>query len=511
MRRAVAALVLLAATLVGLRPAAAAASAVAPAATGPVQPAAGAVTTAATPAPSAAYWMAGADGSVFAFGAPSLGSMAGKRLVQPVVGMAGSPTGLGYWLVAADGAIFAYGDARFLGSTGGRRLNRPVVGMATTPSGAGYWLVADDGGVFAYGDARFFGSTGGITLNRPIVGMATTPTGGGYWLVADDGGVFAYGDARFFGSTGGIRLNRPVVAMGATPTGGGYWLVADDGGVFAYGDARFFGSTGGIRLNRPIVDVAASPTGGGYTLVATDGGVFTFGDAGFAGSAGGQRLVAPIVGMAVDLAPRFYVRGQRGYDISWPQCGRAYPSRPFDIAVVGVNGGRALTTNPCFVDQATRWASPDQLDVYLNLNRPPAGYTGGCAATDRACIAVALGRDAVRTSIATVRAAGLGPRVWWLDIELPEIWDADTRLNALSIQSAIDTLQANALNAGIYSTRYQYNLITGSYTTRTPVLLWAAGSLPLQRCNEPWGGGYVVLSQVLGIYTASGFDENHAC
>jgi hypothetical protein len=506
MWRAVVALVLLGAGLapgwVAPSPAAAAAPA------GPVTTAA---TTATATAPSAAYWMAGADGSVFAFGAPALGSMAGRRLVQPVVGMAGSPTGLGYWLVAADGAIFAFGDARFFGSTGGRRLNRPVVGMATTPTGGGYWLVADDGGVFAYGDARFFGSTGGITLNRPIVGMATTPTGRGYWLVADDGGVFAYGDARFFGSTGGIRLNRPVVAVAAAPAGGGYWLVADDGGIFAFGSARFFGSTGGIPLNRPIVDMAASPSSGGYTLVATDGGVFTFGDARFAGSAGGQRLAAPIVGMAVDLAPRFYVRGQRGYDISWPQCGRAYPSRPFDIAVVGVNGGRALTTNPCFVDQATRWASPDQLDVYLNLNKPSAAYTGGCPPADKACIAVALGRDAVRSSIATVRAAGLGPRVWWLDIEMPELWDTDTRFNALSIQSAIDELQANALNAGIYSTRYQWNLITGSYTTRTPLLLWAAGSLPLQRCNEPWGGGHVVLSQVLGIYTSTGFDENHAC
>ena len=66
-----------------------------------------------------------------------------------------TPDGGGYWLVAADGGVFAYGDALFLGSMGGKHLDSPVVGMASTPDGGGYWLVAADGGVFAYGDAKF--------------------------------------------------------------------------------------------------------------------------------------------------------------------------------------------------------------------------------------------------------------------------------------------------------------------------------------------------------------------
>jgi hypothetical protein len=461
--------------------------------------------------PSSAYWMAGADGSVYSFRSPALGSMAGIRLAAPVVGMAATPFGRGYRLAAADGAVFTFGDARFFGSLGGIRLHRPIVGMASTPSGAGYWLVGDDGGVFAFGDARFHGSTGGVALNRPIRGIAATPSGAGYWLVADDGGVFTFGDARFHGSTGGVRLHRPVKGMATTPSGAGYWLVADDGGVFAFGTAGFHGSTGGVPLVRPIVGMAASPPGDGYTLVASDGGVFTFGSARFAGSAYGQRLPAPIVGIAVDPSPQLYLRGQRGYDISWPQCGRAYPPRPFDISVVGVNNGRPFTTNPCLVDQATRWASPDRLDVYINLNRPPTGWTGGCNPADAACIATALGREAARSSLATVRANGLGPRIWWLDIEGPDTWYADTRLNALIVQAAVDALQGAGLTVGLYGTRYQYNLITGAYVTRTPLPLWAAGTLPLQRCNEPWGGGYVVLSQVIGTHTASGFDENHAC
>ena len=101
----------------------------------------------------------------------------------------------GYWMTASDGGAFAEGAAPFAGSMGGKPLNAPIVGMAVTPSSTGYWLVASDGGVFSFGDATFFGSMGGVHLNAPIVGMAASPTGNGYWLVASDGGIFSFGDA----------------------------------------------------------------------------------------------------------------------------------------------------------------------------------------------------------------------------------------------------------------------------------------------------------------------------
>ena len=227
------------------------------------------------------YWVVAADGGIFSFGAARFwGSMGGRRLNQPVLGMAATPTGGGYWLVAADGGIFSFGDAVFRGSTGSLRLNQPVVAMAASPTGNGYWLVARDGGIFAFGDARFAGSTGGLRLNQPVVGMARTPTGNGYWLVASDGGIFAFGDAQFFGSTGAIRLNQPIVAMAPTGTGRGYWLLASDGGVFAFGDARFQGSLPGIGAAGPARAIQ-STSGSGY-LVANDAGrVFAFGDAPF--------------------------------------------------------------------------------------------------------------------------------------------------------------------------------------------------------------------------------------
>jgi hypothetical protein len=118
--------------------------------------------------------------------------------------------GTGYWLVGADGGVFAFGAAGFFGSMGGHLLNAPIVGIVGTASGNGYWLVARDGGVFAFGDATFFGSLGGGPLNAPIVAIARTSGGLGYILFGRDGGVFSFGDAPFVGSF--LGAPTPIVS-----------------------------------------------------------------------------------------------------------------------------------------------------------------------------------------------------------------------------------------------------------------------------------------------------------
>lgn len=249
------------------------------------------------------YTLISADGGSFTFGLPFFGTRsvrakalagpAGNALNAPIVGAAPTPSQKGYFMAAADGGVFAFGDAVFAGSMGGASLNKPVVGIAVSPTG-GYWLVASDGGVFSFGGAGFYGSTGGIRLNQPIVGIASTPTGQGYYLVAADGGVFTFGDAVFAGSMGAIPLAKPMVGIAASPTGG-YWLVASDGGVFTFGGAGFFGSTGALALNAPVTGIASTPSGQGYTLTAADGGVFNFGDSPVLGSMAAVSLRAPVV------------------------------------------------------------------------------------------------------------------------------------------------------------------------------------------------------------------------
>ena len=252
------------------------------------------------PASTQGLTLGARDGGVFTFGhAAFAGSMGGRHLNAPVVGIAETPDGRGYWLVASDGGVFSFGDAGFYGSMGGQRLNQPVVGLAPTPDGGGYWLVASDGGVFTFGDAAFAGSMGGRHLNAPVVGVAAADRGG-YWLVASDGGVFTFGDASFYGSAGALHLAAPVAGMAATPNGEGYWLVGGDGGVLTFGNAGYAGSVPGQGIvgQPPVVGIARTPTGSGYWLVGADGAVYSYGDASFLGSLVGHRLVGPVVGIA---------------------------------------------------------------------------------------------------------------------------------------------------------------------------------------------------------------------
>ena len=105
-----------------------------------------------------------------------------------------APPNSSYWEVASDGGIFTFGNAAFHGSMGGKPLNRPIVGMAATPDDNGYWLVASDGGIFNYGDAGFFGSTGG---------SATGGARGRHGSHTGRGRVLAGGFRR-----GGLQLRR---------------------------------------------------------------------------------------------------------------------------------------------------------------------------------------------------------------------------------------------------------------------------------------------------------------
>ncbi len=155
------------------------------------------------------------------------------------------PGGKGYWLVLKDGAVLSAGMRYLYGSMSGKDLGSPVVGMAATPDGHGYWIVTSKGGVFGFGDAHFYGSTGDRSpqpADRGHGGHPRRPR-----LL--DGRlrrrcVRFRRRPRFTAHRATVHLNRPIVGMAATPDGRGYWMVASDGGVFGFGDAPFFGSTG---------------------------------------------------------------------------------------------------------------------------------------------------------------------------------------------------------------------------------------------------------------------------
>jgi hypothetical protein len=163
--------------------------------------------------------------------------------------------------VASDGGVFTFGDATFWGSMGGKHLDQPVVGMAADGATGGYWLVASDGGVFTF-NAPFLGSEGGIRLNAPIKFITGTPDFDGYRMVGADGGVFNFGDAQFYGSAAN-GVSRVWQGLATTPDGGGYWLFSNSAGGYAvtvapYGDASTSLTLNGGDLSvSPIVGAAA--------------------------------------------------------------------------------------------------------------------------------------------------------------------------------------------------------------------------------------------------------------
>ena len=391
------------------------------------------------------------------------------------------------------------------------------------PAPPGYWLLAADGGIFTFA-SPYDGSTGSVKLNKPIVGMAASPDGGGYWLVASDGGIFTFGDATFYGSTGSLKLNKPIVGMSATSSGHGYWLVASDGGIFSFGDATYYGSTGGIRLNQSIAGMAATSSGHGYWLVASDGGIFTYGDAPFIGSMGGKLLNQPIVALAVDPIGDPYPRGTTGYDISFPQCGKTYPSPPYRVTIVGINDGRPYTAKPGLASEAA-WAGPS-LTVYvnvgpLNAGDPAAmqGPAGSCGPSDLTCQAYNWGWNAAIFDGTTATKAAVAASVWWLDIEFANQWKTsadEVARNDVVIQATIDGLRAQGHLPGIYSTAYAFGLIAGTaYSPQVP--LWVPGAADASEApgfcdpSHAFGGGQIWLTQWTGSVGGTVYDQDYAC
>jgi hypothetical protein len=222
----------------------------------------------------------------------------------------------------------------------------------------------------------------------------------------------------------------------------------------------------------------------------------------------------------------------RGYDISYPQCGKAYPTN-VAFAIVGVNGGRVFSANPCLADQL-RWGGDAAAEVYINTGNPgpalssfwPVGQTSPrvCEAAnpDTANCAYDYGWNAAKDSYETLESAytqrriGADPNAttWWLDVETSNSWRADTSLNVAALQGEVDYLVSRGVTKlGFYSTTAQWGEITGGTKVFASSPSWGAGapneSAAKRHCTTTAGftGGRLALVQ----YPYSGFDANVRC
>lgn len=213
--------------------------------------------------------------------------------------------------------------------------------------------------------------------------------------------------------------------------------------------------------------------------------------------------------------------GYTSFDISWPQCPSNLPDQRFEFAIIGINGGRPFTSNPCFVTQY-KWAraAESNPDVYINVDFPRptlveamSGPYGRCAEDDHWCRGYNWGYNLAANSVARAKAYGITPGRYWLDVETDNYWSSSTRNNSQVVRGAIDWFLANNVPIGIYSTYYQWGLITGNYMPQAKLPLWVAGAtsaeMAAERCNQSrftFAGGETWLVQYVRTY-----DQNHAC
>lgn len=222
----------------------------------------------------------------------------------------------------------------------------------------------------------------------------------------------------------------------------------------------------------------------------------------------------------------------RGYDISYPQCGGPYPTN-VAFAIVGVNGGRVFSANPCLADQL-RWGGDSAAEVYLNTGNPGPALSSFWPlgqATPRFCdpnnpdsadCAYDYGWNAAQYSYQQVESAyaarsiAANPNLtaWWLDVETSNSWRADTTLNVAALQGQVDYLRSRGVTRlGFYSTTVQWGTITGGTQVFAPMPSWGAGAtsekVAKQHCVSTRGftGGRLAMVQ----YIYNGFDANVRC
>jgi len=229
--------------------------------------------------------------------------------------------------------------------------------------------------------------------------------------------------------------------------------------------------------------------------------------------------------LANQATPLPYTHRSVGYDISFPQCGGAYPGGAF--GVVGVNGGYPFVHyNPCLKDE---YAKSPQAALYINTGYDPL-YTqvDGQHATPE-CVtksapvqgsadqkaAWAAGCSEATRSMAYAASQGVSkPRGWWLDVETENSWSStDLSLNQYTIQGIVDTiLRQSPAAVGVYSTAYQWRTIVGNLPVSGVLADWVAtGSPSAGRARATCGTGFSGRPVWFVQYLHAGFDANYTC
>ena len=233
--------------------------------------------------------------------------------------------------------------------------------------------------------------------------------------------------------------------------------------------------------------------------------------------------------------------GTLGNDISWPQCGTELPAPPA-FAIVGVNGGRPETVNPClgaqlaWADQSAESAGGTPAAVYVNTAATgpveslwwPADNTyrgaevsnpyGLCDGAASPACAYVHGYAMAVADVTTLKESDGSwvRRLWWLDVETGNSWLWDKAVNAAELEGMTAYLQGTGAEVGIYSTSYQFGEIVGEVSPGSNLYAlrnWLAGPDSAWSAREYCGsapltpGGTVTTTQ----FTENNLDYNYRC
>lgn len=237
--------------------------------------------------------------------------------------------------------------------------------------------------------------------------------------------------------------------------------------------------------------------------------------------------------------PRPATATPTGNDISYPQCGRTYPSGQA-FAIVGVNGGKASNFNTCF-NSEWAWAvtskggtSQPPAQLYVNTGNPgdvlaqysvadwptssdpsidPYGTCAGTYTDDMAC-SWQYGYERAQADLNFVGSSTSS--TWWLDIETSNSWTSDPAKNQASLEGMVYAMAHAGIVVGIYSSSGSWSSLFATVHADSPLYSldeWRPGAKTLSRAKSnctlaPFeGNGRVVTTQ----YVASNIDYDYSC
>ena len=241
-----------------------------------------------------------------------------------------------------------------------------------------------------------------------------------------------------------------------------------------------------------------------------------------------------------------------GNDVSAPQCnGTAAGTLPAPpaFAVIGVNGGVANTSNPCFAAQLA-WAQASRggtkqpiISFYVNTANPglagswwptsnttqPSSGTvtrspvtvpnpyGTCAGANDAACAFVYGYSMALDDALVRGVPNPGAQTWWLDVETINTWQADKNANRASVEGMAALFTHIGAKIGLYSTPAHWFEIVGTVAKTSPLYAmpsWIAMG-PTTEAKATKACGQVPLTaggRVSSIqFVAAGFDYDVSC